>query len=146
MTDLVVDASFVAKVVYPEPHREQAIALIREAAEKEYQMTAPALLYSELMNVVRRRQRQEREPLAVALASLDILLGLPIETVDDRSLHRDTLRLSQRCSLSVFDALYVALAGVRVYDFRTGDRKLLNAIGGRLPSVRWIGDYRLSIT
>jgi predicted nucleic acid-binding protein len=41
-----------------------------------------------------------------------------------------------------YDAAYLALAEHEGIPFVTGDKQLYNAVKGRLPWVRWVGDYR----
>jgi predicted nucleic acid-binding protein len=42
---------------------------------------------------------------------------------------------------ATYDAIYVAVAKSTNDELWTDDRRLLRALGGRLPFVKWIGDY-----
>lgn len=43
---------------------------------------------------------------------------------------------------SAYNAAYLALAEHEGMLLITGDRRLYNAVKGRLPWVRWVGDYQ----
>ena len=59
------------------------------------------------------------------------------ETLYDRALVlADQYRLP-----AVYDAHYVALSELLNATLWTADRRLLRALGGRLPYVHWIADY-----
>lgn len=60
-----------------------------------------------------------------------------VEDLYDRA-----LVIADRYNLpAAYDAIYVALAMIRGENLWTDDHRLLNALGGRLPFVKWIGDY-----
>ena len=92
-------------------------------------------------NVIRGRMRATRVPLPDALRDLDRMLHLPIEVIDTDDLYPEALKRAQSFSLSTYDAIYVALAQSLDCDLWTSDEKLLRAIAGQLPFVRWIGEF-----
>ena len=47
--------------------------------------------------------------------------------------------------LSVNDAHYLALAQNLGCDLWTDDQRLINSLAGRLPSLKWIGDYQQAL-
>lgn len=71
--------------------------------------------------------------------SVPIILAAP-EVFSERALAvADTYGLP-----AVYDAYYVALAQLLECDLWTNDQRLLRALGGGLPFVKWIGDYPLA--
>jgi len=139
---ICTDASVAAKWVFAEEHTAQARALLREALAQQEPLVAPPLLPSEVANVIRQRLRQGQVRLDEARALLAQLLALSIrlqapETLDDRAL----VLADEHHLPAIYDAHYVALAELLGATLWTADRRLLRALGGRLPFVRWIGDY-----
>ncbi len=139
--NVAIDASLVVKLLYGEDHSDSVRALVAEAVELQWRISAPAIMRAGVTNVIRGRMRRRRLLLADGLRELRDMLQLPIEIVDNADLYPEALRLAQSFSLSTYDALYVALAHSLQCDLWTSDEKLLRATTNRLPLVRWIGDY-----
>lgn len=96
----------------------------------------------ELANVVRQRMRREGLTLDDAMRLFNDFASFPVRLVAPPSLHADALAIADAYALgAVYDAHYIALAQHLGCDFWTDDRRLLRALAGRLPFVRWIGDY-----
>lgn len=137
MTGYVVDASVATKWLALEVHSDAA----RRLGGRGHQFAAPHHFASELANVFRTKSMRgqlsgDEARLAVAginrlgieLAALPPLLGPAFE-----------LALSHQ--LSVYDALYVALALREGCKFVTADRRLYNSLAGALPqTMLWIED------
>ncbi len=76
------------------------------------------------------------------MALLERFAVLPIVPVSPAGVDRAALALSIQYELpTVYDAYYLIVAQRAVCDFWTDDRRLLRILAGRLPYVRWIGDY-----
>lgn len=139
--DLVLDASLAVKLLFDEQYSDATDALVSEARRLGGRIYAPPHMRPGLTNIIRRRMRVLRMPLATALSDLDRMLNLPIMIVDLPSLYPAALRLADAFSLSTYDALYVALAQALDCDLWTDDQRVLRAVAGGAPFVRWIGDY-----
>lgn len=138
--NVAIDGNLVVKLLYAEAYSDAARALVAEAIRLEWRIAAPVIMRAGVTNVIRGRMRTSRLPLAAALRDLDQVLHLPITMFDPDELYPEALRLAQSFSLSTYDAIYVALARSLQCDLWTSDEKLLRAIAGRLPFVRWIGE------
>lgn len=139
---ICADSSVAAKWSFVEEHSFQARALLRDALAQQDPIVAPPLLPSELANVIRQRMRQGQVQLDAARALLAQFLALPISLQAPETLYERTLVLADAHNLpSVYDAHYVALAELLGATLWTADRRLLRALGGRLPFVRWIAEY-----
>jgi predicted nucleic acid-binding protein len=138
---VVVDTSIVAKILFPERYSDSASALFNDAADARERITAPYLLAVEITNVIRKRMRSDRLPFETAAALLSEYLNLPITQVEWPGFHHQALALSAAHSLGVHDAHFVALAQFFGCDLWVDDTRLLRAVQGRLPFVKWIGDY-----
>jgi predicted nucleic acid-binding protein len=144
VTQVVVDTSVVAKVFFAEDFSDLASALFHDAETSIHTILAPYLLAAEMVNVIRQRIRRERQSLQAAMVVLHDFLALPIEYSESPELYRQSLILTDRYGLSAFDAQYVALAQMVGCDLWVADRKALSALAGRLPFVKWIGDYPMT--
>lgn len=142
MNDAVLDASVTVALVYPDQYTEPAQALIADIARAHQRMYGPPLLPIEMVNLIRKRMRADRMTLDQASVLLDEFFAYRVEIVQPPLLHHHALALTERYSLSGYDAHYVALAETLGRDFWTGDQRLMRAIGGRLPFVRFVGDYQ----
>lgn len=139
---ICVDASVAAKWSFVEEYSGEARALLRLALEQQEPIIAPPLLPSEVANIIRQRLRQGQVRLDEARALLMQLLALPVALQVPESLYDRSLVLADQHNLpAVYDAQYVALAELLGATLWTADQRLLRALGGRLPFVRWIGDY-----
>lgn len=106
MSVFVVDASVVIKWFVPEIHSDAARRLL--AASHQY--LAPDLLFSEVGNAIWKKVRRgeltagEGQRLAVDISSI------AVETVPTRGLMIDAHTLAITTGLTVYDAMYLALA------------------------------------
>jgi predicted nucleic acid-binding protein len=139
---ICADASVAAKWSFVEEHSGQARALLRDALAQQEPLVAPPLLPSEVANIIRQRARQGQVQLDEARALLAQFLAVPISLQAPSTLYDRALVLADEYNLpAVYDAHYVALTALLGATLWTADQRLLRALGGRLPFVRWIGDY-----
>jgi predicted nucleic acid-binding protein len=140
---IVIDASVAAKLVLTdEPHADKALALVRDSLNRSEPVVAPALLPSEVTNILGQRMRRTQMPLQVARQLLADFLALLITLATPAGLHDRALELADQHDLSAaYDAHYLALAQLLGCDLWTADQRLVNAVGIALPFVKWIGDY-----
>jgi predicted nucleic acid-binding protein len=139
-----VDSSVIGKLFFVEEHADRALALFQDADRSNEEILARHLLAAEFVNIVRRKMRREGVTLARASATIDEFLALPIEHHAEPDVYREAILLAERYSLSGFDAQYVALAQLAGCDLWVADEQMRGAIRGRLPFVKWIGDYPLA--
>lgn len=139
---ICVDASVAAKWSLVEEHSGQARDLLRDALTQQEPIIAPPLLPSEVANVIRQRLRQGQVHLDEARALLALFLALPIRLQAPATLYDRALVLANEHNLpTVYDAQYIALAELLGVTLWTADQRLLRALGGKLPFVRWIAEY-----
>jgi predicted nucleic acid-binding protein len=136
------DSSVAAKWFFAEEHAAQASALLRTALDGEEPLIAPPLLPSEVANVIRQRLRQGELDRTAARGVLARFLAIPIALQAPETLYDRALVLADEYNLpAAYDAHYVALAELLGATLWTADQRLMRALGGRLPYVRWIADY-----
>lgn len=124
MTLCVVDASVVLKWFVPEDQSHDAAALL--AGDTEF--IAPDLLLAETANAVWKKARRGEIPAALAQRLVDDIVKLPIDAVPGRALASDAHALARRADITVYDAMYVALAVRARTRLVTADRKLHAAV------------------
>jgi predicted nucleic acid-binding protein len=139
---ICVDASVVAKRLIAEPYSDRVVALFDSTMSLGELIVASTLLPMEIANALRKqvvRKRMSREDAVSLLALFD---ALPISLHPIPEQHRVALTIADRFDLpAVYDACYLGVAQALGGDFWTDDQRLLHTLNGRLPFVRWIGDY-----
>ncbi len=140
---VVLDASVAAKLILPDEDRAEIAAdLADRCAEESVMITAPPLLASEVTNILRQRMRRFGLPLATARQLLADFFALPITLTAPTELYDRALEVAHRDGLpATYDAQYLALAEVLGCTLWTDDQRLLQHLAGRVPSVKWLGDY-----
>ncbi len=120
MSVFVVDASVVLKWFVPEIHSEAARRLLAAA----HQYLAPDLLFPEVGNAIWKKVRrgeltaEEGQRLAADISTI------AVETVSTRGLMIDAHALAITTGLTVYDAMYLALAVRLKTELITADDKL----------------------
>ncbi len=135
----MVDASVAVKWTVPETFSEAALDLLRGAEA----IHAPEHWLAEAANTLwakfARRQELTRDEMLRRIADLT---EAPILTTRLTELARPAGEIAAGLDVTIYDALYIALAAVRDLPFVTADRKLVaKTVGsGHATRVVWIGD------
>jgi predicted nucleic acid-binding protein len=145
---IVLDASVAVKLVLPEEHSDQAVALVAETIGAHQPVYGPPTLLSEALSALYKRTRYRDPAKAInhgqAAQALAALLDLGIDAVAPAEIYTHTLSFAHAHRLTrTYDALYVVLAQLLDLELWTDDRVLINSLAGAAPWVRWIGDYPL---
>ncbi len=120
MSVFVVDASVVIKWFVPEIHSDAARRLLATT----HQYLSPDLLFPEVGNAIWKKVRrgeltaEEGQGLAADISSI------AVETVSTRGLMIDAHALAITTGLTVYDAMYLALAVRLETELITADDKL----------------------
>lgn len=140
MSVFVVDASLVIKWFIPEIHSEAA----RRWLEAPHDYLAPDLLFSEAGNAVWKKvRRKELEEIEGRQLVTD-LAHVAVETVPTRSLVEDALGLALTAGVTVYDAMYLALAVRLETEVVTGDDRFASKVAQHpllVPHVRRVQDF-----
>jgi predicted nucleic acid-binding protein len=73
--------------------------------------------------------------------AISLFLALHAEK-EPLPLPQESYELARRYQRSVFDSWYLYLAEKTDCEFWTADQRLYNALKGKVPVVRWLGDYK----
>jgi predicted nucleic acid-binding protein len=144
---LVVDASVAFKWVVREDDTPVAQQPLDDAIAADQDIMVPPHFVGEVTNAVYQRLRTA-DPTkhleeADAQQAIRDFLGIRFYVVSPVGLYERAFDLARAHGLpSIYDGLYVALAAMLGGDLWTADRRLLQALGGQLAYVRWLGDYQ----
>lgn len=129
LTAAVVDVSIVVKWLLPEPDSDAAVEQRRQWEANGLVPVAPDFLLIELHNVLWKKiQRNELAPEAPILISAPTF-GLDLSWFPFEPLLPLAWNFASRCHVSMYDALYAALAHQLHASFYTADTKLAERIG-----------------
>lgn len=127
---IVVDTNVLVYAVRPGQHTEAAL----QARRRDPEWVAPAFWRLEMRNVLAVSMRVEGMELETALeafaAAADLVEDVAIEPAVEES-----LRLTQRASISAYDAEFVLVAERLEVLLVTADRRLAQRLPGRAVSL-----------
>ena len=129
---IVLDASVVVKWFHEEADTKQAEKLQGQIARGEIVAIVPLLLFYEVANVLTLKAGSEIEEVIAAHHVLENLPFQVVEAID--TVLEEAIRLAYQHRLSVYDAIYLALAILSGATLITADEKLAGTIGS--PTVR----------
>lgn len=119
---VVVDASVAAKWLLPERGSDSAVRLLEPGGPA---LHVPELFDAELGNMLWKRVRRNELAAADAAALVPLVCGIPAKRHRHDALLEGALALALDLSITVYDALYVALAVALNAPLATFDRWLV---------------------
>ena len=125
---LVIDASVVIKAYVPEILSDRAVEVMSRLAEGELVLLAPDFLYPETGNILWKKRRLHELTGAEVDEIVDAISALPIKIEASRPVMPLAVTIAMQSGITVYDAMYVAVA--RIYETRmiTADKKLVDAL------------------
>jgi predicted nucleic acid-binding protein len=125
---LVIDASVVIKAYVPEILSDKAAEVMSRVADGELVLLAPDLLYPETGNILWKKRRLHELTVAEVDEIVDAITSLPIKIEASRPVMPLAVTIAMQSGITVYDAMYVAVA--RIYETRmiTADKKLVDAL------------------
>lgn len=139
---IVIDASALLKAYFPdeEGHREaQVIILCYSAGSINFH--APALIDYEVSNAIWIAYKTDRISFDEAKDIHEKILTLEIKRYDMETFKETILDTCKKFNISAYDASYLLLAEKLNTNIITGDKRLVNAIKGRLKNLIWIEEF-----
>lgn len=141
MTDLIIDAGVVLKwYLKDEDWGHEAISVLERYVDEELSLLAPGILAYEVSNALIVAERTGRIVPEITEKALEGFLELDIEFCDPFFDISNIIFFSRSFHQTIYDASYLALADSRGIPFLTGDKRLYNAVRGKLKWVKWIGE------
>jgi predicted nucleic acid-binding protein len=124
VSTLVVDASVVLKWFVPEIHSEAAHRLL----SARHQFLAPDLLFPEIGNAIWKKVRRGELTPEDGRTLVADLASVAVETVSTRGLMSEAHALAVTTGVTVYDAMYLALAVRLETALITADDKLRRTV------------------
>jgi len=124
MSRMVVDASVMAKLFFPETRSAGATRVLQAADE----MLAPELIWAELASIVWKKRRRTEIDQDQAEHIFEGMTRLPITTHTHQWLTIPALKLAIETDRSVYDCMYLALAVDQDCRMVTADERLASAL------------------
>ena len=139
--NLVIDASVVIKFYVPEILSDNAGEVLSRAANGELLLYAPDLVYSETGNILWKKQRR-RELMSDEVDEIvNAINALPMIIEPSKPVLPLAVSIAVQSGITVYDAMYVAIA--RIYETKmiTADKKLTDALAKTefRNDVKWLG-------
>ena len=126
----VIDASVATKWLLPETDSSAALTVLDAAQASRVALVAPALIGLEFGHVPGKELRRGRCDAATAGRLWSAFRGLPIALVSARVLQDRAFLLSVTRRITMYDALYVAVAEAEGVPLITADAGLIAALKG----------------
>lgn len=138
MKRVIVDASVVVQLFFPEEHSTAAERCFKQYAAG---LEAPDLIWAETGNVLWKRRRRQELSAADAALIADKIFHLPLRICESRLVVPGALALAEQFDRTIYDCLYLALAQRSNGLMLTADRRLVNALAGTSieKHIAWIG-------
>jgi predicted nucleic acid-binding protein len=131
MRAFVIDTSALIRLYVPDGPLPQGLERAVDLAWRaEASLLAPELALAEAAQVLRKKERSGYLSSQECDEVLDELLGLPIELAGHRDLLARAVEISRERELTVYDALFLALAERHTAELITADRTLARMAAG----------------
>ena len=134
MSAFVVDASVVLKWFVPEVHSDAA----RRWLESSHEYLAPDLIFAEVGNAIWKKVRRHELEEGDAQRLAKDIAAVAVETIPMRGLWPDAEALALAIGITVYDAMYVALAARVDTQAITADDRLLRLMRPHPASARYV--------
>ncbi len=128
MITYVIDASALVKFVITEEYTDFVREIVSLHEVSEIQLIAPDFLLVESANVLWKDALRVGSHIEDVVAAYNDLLRINVHLVPQADLLEDALRLALDINITVYDALYCALARRENAELITEDRRLRNAL------------------
>jgi predicted nucleic acid-binding protein len=136
----VLDTSVIYKWYVEEEDTAKALLLRDDFVKRGAETVIPDFLFLELANAMRYNPNMEQEDLENIV---DNLFELSLETVvTTPTLTKEALEIAYDYQITVYDALYLALAQSLEFEFITADKKLYEKTK-TLHLVKYRGDIKI---
>ena len=133
MEAVVLDASVVAKLVFPEQGSEAVVARVRALIDAEAALHVPDLFFVELANIAWKKVRRHEATADDARAVLDVARRLGARIWREPALVDAALEIGLALGCTAYDALYLAVAEHVDGTLLTADTKLAARVSAALP-------------
>ena len=138
----VIDASVLIKFYLPEVLCDRAEDLFGRAEKGEISLIAPDLIYPETGNILWKKHRLKELTAPEVNEIIESIESIPIRIEPSKPLLKLAVDLAVVYNITVYDALYLAIAQIYESIVITADKKLTNVLRNTSleGNVAWLGD------
>jgi predicted nucleic acid-binding protein len=133
----VIDTSVVYKWYVEEEDTHKALTIFNAFSSGKLELSLPDIVFYELANSLRYNPQNTEEDVAEVIDNLSEL-NLEIVVITP-GLIKNAIKLAYKYNITVYDAVFVALAQDLGFEFITADKKLFEKIK-ELPFVKSLRD------
>ncbi len=139
MTDCVcLDANVLIKAFIPEEGRDRAVMLLKWVRDSEAEIVAPAFMQAEVLSSIRRKVAHRQITAEEGEQAARLVLSLEVREVSGTRMYERAWELSGQLGMvTIYDAVYLAVAEAQNAEFWTADRKLYDQ--AKVFSWEWPG-------
>ena len=128
MKRVVLDTSAIIRFYVPDGDVPEGLAEDVDAAVSgDVALLVPELALAEVGQVLKKKENAGFLAPAESDEILEAILGLPLDVIGHRDILSSAIDVSRRRNLTVYDALFLALALVHRAELISADKKLLRA-------------------
>ena len=142
----IIDTSVILAFYFPqEPYKEQALRLLKDYTNGKINLIISSLTWYEVLNAISYLLRGLKGKITISLEQAREIITainlLDLEKKDIYGLEDEILELTQKYSITAYDASYLAIADKFYLYFITGDKKFFNSVKKDFHLVQFIKDY-----
>ncbi len=142
--NLVIDASILIKFYVPEIFSYKAEELLTRVEHGDVMLLAPDLIYSEVGNILWKKQRLKELTRSEVEEITDAIVSLPLKIEASKLLLPLAMDIGTAYGITIYDAIYISMARVYEIKMMTADRKLTDAMAKTdlKEYVAWLGSHK----
>ena len=141
MGRICLDASLVLAWLLPPERTPPVMDIWDGLLQRGDQLLGPPLLFIEVTSVLREKLIQRQITSQEAESAFSTFQLLPIARAWPQELHTKAWEIAKALSQrKAYDAHYLALAEIEGCELWTADRRLYNAVGGRMAWLKLVGE------
>lgn len=142
MKTFIIDSSVAAKWFFPEEEQDASLIFYQKIKKKEIRAIVPDLFYLEMSSICWKRLRKQMINYDSASAVIEKIAEVSFECYSDKELADIAFENAARFGISVYDAVYVALAEVYAAPLVTADKKLAAALNNRFDFILPLQEFK----
>ena len=141
--NLVIDASVVIKFYVPEILSDKAVEALSRVTDGELVLYAPDLVYPETGNILWKKQRRRELTSEEVDEIANAFIALPMIIESSKPIIPLAVSIAMHSGITVYDAMYVAVARVYETQMLTADKKLTDTLSKTefKNDVLWLGSW-----
>lgn len=130
MSDFVLDASIAAKWIFLEKDSDKT----EELLENHFGFIVPDLFYIEMDSIIRKKVRRQELEASDAHRKRNQVQRIAADVIHHQTIAKQTFDISISLPVTMYDALYLALAVERKTKMWTADDRLVRGLSNTIFS------------